>query len=58
MKEIEDIDLNVFLKMTNAILQKKALATPQDGNLTTLADMMSYGWPEEETQVLPYVHDY
>ena len=41
MKEIEALDPNVFHNMTDEKLQKVALATSQDGNLKTLADMIS-----------------
>ena len=58
IREIEAIDLNVFHNMTDVTLQKLALATSQDGNLNTLADMISYGWPEDKTQVPPNVRDF
>ena len=57
-KEIEAIDPNVFHNMTDATLQKVASATSQDGNLKTLADMISYGWPEDKAEVPLNVHDY
>ena len=44
--------------MTDATLQKVASATSQDGNLKTLADMISYGWPEDKAEVPLNVHDY
>ena len=40
------IDPNVFHNMTDATLQNVALANSQDGNLKTLRDMISYGWPK------------
>ena len=58
MKEIEAIDPNGFHNMTETTLQKVALATLQDGNLKTLADMISYGWPEDNAQVPLNVRDY
>ena len=58
MKEVEAIDPNAFHNMTDAMLQKVVLATSQDGNHKTLADMISYGRHDDKTQVPPNVHDY
>ena len=49
MNNIEATDPNIFHNLTDATLQKVAIATSEDGNLTELANLIAIGWPEDKT---------
>ena len=58
MKDIEEIDPNVYHNVTDRTLKKVAEATFEDENLLTLATMIMYGWPCDKLQVSFNVRDY
>ena len=58
MKDIEEIDPNVYHNVTDKTLQKVAEATVEDENLSTLATLIMHGWPRDKTQVPFNVREY
>ena len=51
MREIEEIDANIYHNVTDGTLKKIAEATAQDETLLTLATVIVYGWPTDKMQV-------
>ena len=60
MKDIEEIDPNIYHNVTDGTLKKvaEATCTSEDENLLTLAAMIMYGWPSDKLQVPFNVRDY
>lgn len=58
MKDIEEIDPNVYHNVTDKTLKKVADATTEDENLLTLATLIMYGWPSDKIQVPFNVREY
>ena len=58
MKDIEEVDPNVYHNVMDKSLKKVAEATAEDDNLLTLSTLIMFGWPSDKTQVPFNVRDY
>ncbi len=58
MKDIEEVDPNLYHNVTDKSLKKVAEATAEDDNLLTLSTLIMFGWPSDKTQVPFNVRDY
>ena len=53
MQDIEEIDPDLYHDVSDRTLLQIREATVADDNLMTLAEMVTYGWPDDKSQVHP-----
>ena len=58
MEDIEEIDPDLYHDVSDRTLLQVREATVADDNLMTLAEMVTYGWPDDKSQVPPNVREY
>ena len=49
MKDIEEVDPNLYHNVTDKSLKKVAEATAEDDNLLTLSTLIMFGWPSDKS---------
>ena len=58
MQDIEEIDPDLYHDVSDRTLLQVREATVADDNLMTLAEMVTYGWPYDKSQVPPNIREY
>ena len=58
MQDIEEIDPDLYHDVSDRTLLQIREATVSDDNLMTLAEMVTYGWPDDKSQVPPNIREY
>ena len=58
MQDIEEIDQDLYHDVSDRTLLQDNEATVADDNLMTSAEMVTYGWPDDKSQVPPNIREY
>ena len=58
MQDIKEIDPDLYHDVSDRTLLQVPEATVADDNLMTLAEMVTYGWPDDKSQVPPNIREY
>ena len=58
MQDIKEIDPDLYHDVSDRTLLQVREAIVADDNLMTLAEMVTYGWPDDKSQVPPNIREY